>query len=310
MTEPLVSVIIPVYNVAEYLREAIESVINQTYENLEIIIIDDGSEDGSQIICDEYSYDERVKVIHQENHGLSAARNAGLKIMTGDLIAFLDSDDVYYHNMLSRLVEEMVNKEADIVICDFKWDTRTSGLERKSCNKVEALKDLINDKMEKAVWNKLYKRSIWDGISFPEGHNYEGTRITYKLIERANIIEIIPDCLMLHRTRPGSIVQTPSKENLYDFLLACQEYEEYVKEQSHLILSRKEYTMFLERRFGLKLKYWITAKGTDASLAKYLREEILKQTPAPDSWSMRAKMKYYLFRWCPGGLYVYKNRNL
>ncbi len=116
----LVSIIIPVYNVAPYLVEALESAIHQTYKNLEIIIIDDGSTDGSETICDEYARkDHRVRVIHQDNKGLSAARNIGLGIMTGDAVAFLDSDDALEFDYVEKLVEAMNREDADIVICRF-----------------------------------------------------------------------------------------------------------------------------------------------------------------------------------------------
>lgn len=112
MTEtesPLVSVIVPVYNVKPYLNEALDSVINQTYRNQEIILIDDGSTDGSGEICDEYATrDNRIKVIHQTNQGLSAARNAGLDIMHGSVISFLDSDDAFHPQMIEIMLHEMI----------------------------------------------------------------------------------------------------------------------------------------------------------------------------------------------------------
>ena len=116
---PLVSVIIPVYNVAPFLNEALDSVIHQTYTNLEILIIDDGSTDESGEICDKYKRDQRVQVIHQENRGLSAARNIGLDMMTGDIVAFLDSDDKYNKDYISRLLISMEQHGSDITICKF-----------------------------------------------------------------------------------------------------------------------------------------------------------------------------------------------
>ena len=113
-----VSVIIPVYNVRPFLEEALDSVLNQTYKNLEIIIIDDGSTDGSGEICDEYAgRDNRIQVIHQDNGGLSAARNAGLDVMTGDLVAFLDPDDAYVDSFIETLVNAMAAEDVDLVIC-------------------------------------------------------------------------------------------------------------------------------------------------------------------------------------------------
>lgn len=109
MENLLVSIIIPVYNVQKFLREALDSVIQQTYKKLEIIIIDDGSTDGSSEICDEYARnDRRLIVVHQKNRGLSAARNKGLDIMTGDVISFLDSDDVYHVHFIETMLNTML----------------------------------------------------------------------------------------------------------------------------------------------------------------------------------------------------------
>ena len=118
MMEPLVSVIIPIYNVRPYLCEALDSVLRQTYRNLEILIIDDGSDDGSEEICDEYGKkDSRITVIHQKNRGLSAARNVGLNRMRGDYIAFLDPDDAFHPDMIRCLMEALQRNEAEIAVC-------------------------------------------------------------------------------------------------------------------------------------------------------------------------------------------------
>ena len=116
---PLVSVIIPVYNVAPYLREALDSVIGQTYHNLEILIIDDGSTDGSESICDEYKSDARVTVIHQKNGGLSNARNTGLDLAQGEFVCFLDPDDAYDTFFVERLIAPMISDHHDIAVCRF-----------------------------------------------------------------------------------------------------------------------------------------------------------------------------------------------
>lgn len=117
---PLVSVIVPVYNVKPYLHESIESVLNHTYKNYELIIIDDGSTDGSELICDKYQKnDKRIRVIHQNNKGLSGARNTGLDVMHGDVVAFLDSDDAFLPDFLQVMVQTMISDNVDIVVCDY-----------------------------------------------------------------------------------------------------------------------------------------------------------------------------------------------
>ena len=121
--EDVVSVIVPVYNVEQYIRKCIESILNQTYNKMEIILVDDGSTDNSGIICDEYSKrDKRIKVIHKINGGLSDARNAGLDICTGDYIVFVDSDDYIKNNMIEMLHKDILEKRADISVCSYFFD--------------------------------------------------------------------------------------------------------------------------------------------------------------------------------------------
>ena len=300
--EPKVSVIVPVYNVSSFLRAAIESVVRQTYTNLEILIIDDGSTDGSEKICDEYTQDQRVRVIHQRNQGLSGARNTGLDLMTGEVVAFLDSDDYFYPEMIAKTVEVMTERQADIVICDFEWNGRTCNLVRKTYSSIEAQKVLISGKMELAVWNKIYRKEIWDDIRFPQGHNYEGTRTTYKLLHKAAIIEVISDCLIFHRTRSGSIVQTPSKNNIRDFILACEEFEGYVLDNTPELFTEQEIARFTEWRFLHKMAYWKTNRKTDPELKKKLEKNILENSTYIRLCSNKTKIKYLLLRFFPNTL--------
>lgn len=120
--DKLISVIVPIYNVEKYLTKCIESIINQTYENLEIILVDDGSPDNCPIICDEYAKrDSRVKVIHKKNGGLSDARNAGLDIATGEYIMFIDSDDFVEIDMMESMMNNMIDNNVDLVVCNIKY---------------------------------------------------------------------------------------------------------------------------------------------------------------------------------------------
>ena len=127
----LVSVIMPVYNVEAYLSEALDSVINQSYDNLEIIVVDDGSTDGSGKICDEYAEkDERIRLIHQKNSGVSSTRNAALDAATGDFVIFIDSDDAYDPDYVTTMLDAMIENDADMVICRFTVHTTTGVMKR------------------------------------------------------------------------------------------------------------------------------------------------------------------------------------
>ena len=173
----LISIIIPVYNVRLFLAEALESVINQTYKNLEIIVVDDGSTDGSGEICDNYAIrDDRITVIHQNNRGLSAARNKGLDIMVGKAVAFLDSDDAYHPEYVSKMIAAMIREEADLVICKCtvhqasgkmalnNHERTIPSIDPGIYDRVNGLNFLAEGAINHTVWNKLYRRTLWEDI--------------------------------------------------------------------------------------------------------------------------------------------------
>ena len=193
-----ISVIVPIYNVQQYLRRCIDSIINQTYENLEIILVDDGSLDNCGQICDDYAKkDTRIKVIHKKNGGLSDARNAGLEICTGDFIAFVDSDDWISYDMYEILLNSLYKYDADIAECKFylvnnnkcipKLNNRN--VEVNIYNTIESLKSLILlDDLNTIVWNKLYKKSVLENIQFEVGRINEDDFFTYLVFSQANKI--------------------------------------------------------------------------------------------------------------------------
>lgn len=173
MEEKLISVIIPVYNVEAYLKECLDSIIHQTYKNLEIIVVDDGSIDGSWKICDEYAnIDRRIKVIHQKNADLSSARNAWLKVATWDYIWYVDSDDYLTLDTYESLYKKIIETDADLVICNwYKWLKNWKWVKNMRFPKKEVLTSneaLENFYWAMYVWNKLYKRELIWGLKFIE----------------------------------------------------------------------------------------------------------------------------------------------
>lgn len=206
LSEMLVSIIIPVYNTAEYLAEALDSVINQSYKNIEIIIVDDGSTDGSGRICDEYaSTDKRIIVFHQRNKGLSAARNYGLEVMKGEAVAFLDSDDAYLADYVNTMVKCLVEEEIDLVVCGYSYQKTSGRMDYISPQKRgplirqgryyhdDALRSLADDLINHGVWNKLYKRKLWEKMRFPEGRVYEEVGTTYRVLNITDSIYVVSD---------------------------------------------------------------------------------------------------------------------
>ena len=188
-----ISVIIPVYNIENFLEKCINSIISQSYSNIEIILIDDGSTDRSSEICDYYaSNDRRIKVVHKKNKGLSSARNIGLDIATGTLISFVDGDDYIHRMMLENLYKHKINHMADIVTCNYlnvyKYskpiiqNNNNMPLAESVYSTEEALEDLLYEKnTTNTACAKLYDAKLFNNIRYPIGFKYEDLATTYKL---------------------------------------------------------------------------------------------------------------------------------
>ena len=276
MKQQVISVIIPIYNVKPYLDEAIESVLHQTYMDLEIILVDDGSTDGSGEICDGYAKrDGRIIVIHQENKGLSAARNAGLDICKGGMIAFLDPDDTFCRDMLLKMHEAMIEHDADIVECNWiiykniihmnshdtvkKMGRFWAGEDRTGLyNKQDAFRMQLDGKIAVNVWNKLYKRKMWEKLRFCEGHNYEDLDIILPLLGEAESVYILDESLVINRRRRGSITVTHTFENIRDWDMSYKNYMEYIKCHTPEFFDKKDiYTVLVIRYTSLLRLYFI-----------------------------------------------------
>ncbi len=223
-----VSVIVPVYNVQAYIRKCLDTLIAQTYKDLEIILVDDGSTDMSGYICDEYAEkDERIKVIHQKNKGLCGARNAGLKVATGAYIGFVDSDDWLKDDMYEYLVKKLEEYKADIVSCRYyrvvngKDTTSRCDGEDVILTQKQAIRELVNRFILRSTfWNKLFKRKVFDGFEFPEGRTYEGTVSMHKVFENAKTIVLLGDPKYYYVDNEGSIINTKSVKNGLNYALS------------------------------------------------------------------------------------------
>lgn len=235
----LISVIVPVYNVEKYLPQCIDSILNQTIKNLEIILVDDGSLDNSGKICDEFSKkDDRIVVIHKENNGLSSARNAGLEIAKGNYIGFIDSDDWLDEHMYEILLKLLKENNSDISCCNFfkatdnkdKIPSATNEIV-KSYNNIEGLNNFYNDLYPQTVvaWNKLYKRDLFENISYPIGKIHEDEGTTYKLYYRANKITYTNRALYYYRTTPNSITTSKFNKKRLDIIDVYDEKVEFIK---------------------------------------------------------------------------------
>lgn len=222
----LVSVIIPVYNVRDFLEPCVESVLNQTYENLEVILVDDGSTDGSGELCDVYAKrDTRIVVVHKENGGLSDARNAGLDLAKGGYFAFLDSDDCFSSNAMETMVRDVQATSCDIAVCNMVrlyWD---GSVEPFYCPTTERVAYMgprrYETLVQPSVCNKLFRAELFDGVRFPKGKLYEDTYVYHILLHRANGVVMTGEKSYWYRSRAESIMEQPRyTEKYFDFVEA------------------------------------------------------------------------------------------
>ncbi|MBQ3325773.1 glycosyltransferase [Candidatus Saccharibacteria bacterium] len=222
----LVSVIVPVYNVEKYIHRCLDSILSQTYKNLEILLIDDGSTDKSGKICDEYAKkDKRIKVIHQKNQGVSVARNNGLKKTNGGWIAFVDSDDYIESEYVEILLNNAEEKNADVVQCEQKIFNERSevalcgnrlsiamdGL--KACEKM-----LYQDTITSALWGKLIRKSLFSGVSFKKDIIHEDLDVLYFILKKAEKVYYTSDPLYCYNERERSLIRKNFSERTLDVL--------------------------------------------------------------------------------------------
>lgn len=222
MEKELISIIVPVYKVEKYIKTCVDSIINQTYKNIEIILIDDGSPDNCPNICDEYGkIDKRIVVVHKKNGGLSDARNVGIKIARGEYVTFVDSDDYLNRNFIGDMYNAIEDSGADISICDF-IEVDEEEVDQFDHLRYTEDKDLIMNNIECLVntyrprlhgmsfvtWGKMYKKALFidNRIEFPVGKIHEDTFTTYKLLYFASLIIFKSNKLYYYRKRSGSIM--------------------------------------------------------------------------------------------------------
>ena len=239
MHRPLISVIVPVYKTEKFLQRCVDSIVSQTYRNLEIILVDDGSPDNSGELCDENAKkDTRIKVVHKENGGLSSARNAGLNIMTGKYVGFVDSDDWIETNMYEVLYSRMISENADISCCGIKICSDSSILnyfnsnldENFTLSRREALRELnYNKKITGSVVDKLYKAEIFSNLRMKEGILYEDSQVQPYCINIANRITYVSNPLYCYYQSSGSILRSAYSSRHYDIIEIGLERIEFYK---------------------------------------------------------------------------------
>lgn len=261
-----ISVIVPAYNVEKYIAKCIESLCAQELEDIEIILVDDGSVDNTGKICDYYAEkDSRIVVIHQKNQGISAARNAALDIARGDYIGFADGDDFIHKKMYSTLYKNLMDNNADIAVCNRAvvqeaecgdgadvFDNREPE-EVLTFDKTGALKEMFGRGVFWVhVWDKVYKRELFDNIRFPIGKIHEDVYVTYKLIDKAEKVVYTNQRLYAYIQRKGSVTHREFTEKNFDGVYAFGEIIAYFKDADADLKQKIYYISFRKTRNAFK----------------------------------------------------------
>lgn len=281
MKNDLISIVVPVYNVENYIDKCINSIINQTYDNLEIILVDDGSTDGSGKKCDYFSkLDKRIIVIHKKNGGLSDARNTGIDIAKGKYITFIDSDDYIEYDYIEYLYNLLKKYNVNIAFCGYlvcfnnKAKTQNKILKQKKCTKIDAFKEVLYAKnFEVSAWAKIYLLEHFKNVRYPRGKLFEDNATTYKLIEKNDFIGLGYDKKYNYVMRKNSITKKEFTKKHFDYISTvddmCNDLSKYPELNNAII--RKKYVARIST-----LNRMITSKNRNIEEEKKLRIEILK----------------------------------
>ena len=234
----IISVIVPVYNTEKYIDKCIKSIVNQTYSNLEIILVDDGSTDDCPRICDNWAQNDcRVRVVHKKNGGLSSARNSGLDIATGNYLAFVDSDDWVSLDLFEKVMAFFDEYSPDIVTFNCgrvnekgECYKSTENIEDGLLSQSKALEELLKGNINNYACNKVYRRKTFENVCFPVGRLWEDMAIMYKLFLNSNTIYCCSEILYFYYTRTDSISKSIGHKALEHIFLARYECHMTVRE--------------------------------------------------------------------------------
>lgn len=299
---PLISVILPVYRVENYLDRCLRSITDQTYRNLEIILVDDGSPDNSGAICDAWAAkDSRIRVIHKENAGAGAARNTGLDVAIGEIISMIDSDDYLEVHMYEHLLSLMTDG-VDIAECDICWTQQDdlsmddgSKAEITVCETEDAMRLHIRDEIFcQTPPNKLYRSSIIGDIRFPEGNLIDDEYFTYRVIGNAGKLAHSSACMYAYRQQPGSAMHKAFSLRRLQGLEAKQQRLSYLQERMPSLVYEAKFDMVFTAMF-LMQECLRSVKGPDLETARtYIKNVLAQITPLEPNPEASAKKNLLL----------------
>ena len=311
--QPLISVIVPIYNVEDYLNRCVDSIINQTYKNLEIILVDDGSPDNCPKMCDDYAKkDSRIKVVHKENGGLSDARNAGMKVATGGYVSFIDSDDYVSLDFYEILLQTMIDNDSDIVECSVvkfyeneKFDEYSDDLKVTNYETVDALDGLISENpFKQHVWNKLYKSSVALDIPYAVGKLNEDEFWTYQVFGKAKKVTRINKTMYYYFQRNGSIMGNSYNIRRLDALEGKVNRQAYIEKNFPILTTKAKVDLYGSCMFAYQCVLKFMSGNDKKKACKIIRDyknrcklttdEINSITDSSRKYYKLAKFNFYL----------------
>lgn len=285
MEKDLISVIVPIYNVGKYLEKCLKSIINQTYKNMEIILVDDGSTDNSGSICDKYvNVDSRINVIHKKNGGASEAKNVAIDIATGQYITFVDSDDYIQEDYIEYLYNLIKKYNCNMCVTAYYVENANKKItnfgktyEEKLLNQEEAISRMLCEEgFSVSPWAKLYKKEIFKGIRYPVGKIYEDNETTYKLMEKCEKIAYGNEPKYTYVKRENSVMNTKFSEKRLELITLTDNMAEELYDRMpnirDAIIRRKIYA-----RLSILRQIIFSENEEDKKIAKQLRKELLSK---------------------------------
>lgn len=304
----LVSIIIPIYKIERYIRPCIESVLSQTYRDLEIILIDDGSPDRCPQICDEYANkDPRVKVIHKKNSGLAEARNSGLNVCKGEYIAFVDGDDFIHKRYIEILLQACITQKSAVAIGKFervpmeidsskKISEILDGGKIKCISGQEANYQIYNENWSRMIiaWGKLFHKSLLNGFYFPDVKLHEDEACIYKLLYSAKRVVLVDQLIYFYRYNPNGLMASRYSVDKMTMISILEERKNFYSQKGEQELIIKT----INREFFTAVEYYQIIKKINAKNLKLAREMRTKQKELywilmkNSSYSLKRKLIY------------------
>lgn len=302
--KPIISVIVPVYNVESYLSDCIDSIRSQTFSDYELLLVDDGSTDTSGKMCDEYALsDDRIRVIHQKNSGLSEARNTGIDLAVGEYITFIDSDDLISNDYLELLYDTAKKYDADIAQGDFTRSIQILGSTNSSyaCAVYEQFSVAFHEYLhmgivEKAAWAKLYRAELFDGIRYPTGKVYEDSYTTFKLLYRMKRMVCVPKYIYYYRINDTGIMKSTFSMKRFDILDIRNEMYQFLQSEAYLHKKDIDYFFF---RMGIYTYNDCISDGKELEFPdemNRLYNELVGVSLSKDSWERKYILLFFLLR--------------